>query len=324
LTNLITLTRSRIQLGLRNKMFFFFSAFMPLAFFFLYAGIFAKGDPEKVRYLLGPVLSFSVMGSFWGMSAALVIYREQGILRRFHVTPVSAADMLASSIFANYALTLPVIALELLLARFLFHVHNFGNLYSLLLIVTIGTVAFGSLGLVVASITNTMQETQILNQLIWLPLIFLSGATIPLPSLPTFVQRFSVFLPATYAVSGLQKSLFGTIAHPDGAYPTDLLLELGALAFWGCITFFLSTQLFRWEPEAKIPRNAKLWAVSTILPFVLLGIWENSHGTLQAQSRAAMDRLDNRRSTDKAPSKSQDQPAEKSPAAPANSDAPKQ
>src|SRR5258707_1449648 len=50
---------------------------------------------------------------------------------------------------------------------------------SLFVLVTIGTVSFASLGLVVASVTNTMQETQVLNQLIWLPLIFLSGATLP-------------------------------------------------------------------------------------------------------------------------------------------------
>ena len=43
-----------------------------------------------VRYFLGPVIALTVMGSFWGLSAALVMFREQGILRRFHVTPVIA------------------------------------------------------------------------------------------------------------------------------------------------------------------------------------------------------------------------------------------
>ena len=85
--------------------------------FFLYAGIFAKGDPQKVSYFLGPVIAFNVMGSFWGLSAALVMFREQGILRRFHVTPVTATDMLASSLLANFVLTLPTISIELFLAR---------------------------------------------------------------------------------------------------------------------------------------------------------------------------------------------------------------
>jgi hypothetical protein len=97
LKNFATLTRMRIQLTLRNKMFLFFSVIMPFGFFFLYSGVFAKGIPLLVRYFLGPVMALTVMGSFWGLSAALVTFREQGILRRFHVTPVTASDMLASN-----------------------------------------------------------------------------------------------------------------------------------------------------------------------------------------------------------------------------------
>ncbi|MGB7471261.1 MAG: hypothetical protein WBW58_17980, partial [Candidatus Acidiferrum sp.] len=89
MTNFATLTRMRIQLTLRNKMFLFFSVIMPFGFFFLYAGIFAKGHPAGVQFFLGPVIALTVMGSFWGLSAALVMFREQGILRRFHVTPVT-------------------------------------------------------------------------------------------------------------------------------------------------------------------------------------------------------------------------------------------
>ncbi len=184
MSNFSALTRMRIQLTIRNKMFLFFSVIMPFGFFFLYAGVFAKGVPEGVRYLLGPVVALTVMGSFWGLSAALVSFREQGILRRFHVTPVTPADMLASSIVANYFLTLPTVLLELFFARVFFHVHNFGDLLAVFILVTVGTVSFASLGLVVASVTNTMQETQVINQLLWLPLIFLSGATVPLPYPP--------------------------------------------------------------------------------------------------------------------------------------------
>src|SRR6266536_1103605 len=122
----MTLTRMRVQLALRNKMFFFFSLVMPLGFFFLYSGVFAKGEPDSVAYLLGPVLGLNVMGSFWGLSATLVMFREQGILRRFHVAPVTASDLLASSIVANYVLTIPTVLVELFLARAFFHVPSLG------------------------------------------------------------------------------------------------------------------------------------------------------------------------------------------------------
>jgi len=208
LRNFATLTRMRIQLTLRNKMFLFFTVLMPFAFFFLYAGVFAKGQPLVVKFFLGPVVALTVMGSFWGLSAALVMFREQGILRRFHVTPVTASDMLASSVVANYVLMFPTVLLEFVFARSIFHVTNFGNLLATFILISIGTVSFASLGLVVASVTNTMQETQVINQLLWLPLIFLSGATFPLAFLPKVVQKVSLFLPATYLVQGLGHAIF--------------------------------------------------------------------------------------------------------------------
>jgi len=287
LTNFLTLTRMRLQLTLRNKMFIFFSVIMPFAFFFLYAGVFAKGNPRGVRYLLGPIIALTVMGSFWGLSAALVMFREQGILRRFHVTPVTASDMLASSIVANFILTLPTILVELLFARFIFHVKDFGDVSTAFVLIALGTMSFASLGLVVASVTNTMQETQVINQLIWLPLIFLSGATIPLADLPQVVQRVVLFLPATYLVTELQDAIYWSAA----LWNRDVLIALASLALWACLTFFLSAQLFRWEPESKIPRRAKLLVAATALPFVLLGIWENNSSRTVSKAKAMAESL---------------------------------
>ena len=279
--NFVALTRMRVQLAFRNKMFFFFVIVMPFAFFFLYAGVFAKSEPHTVGFYLGPVLALNVMGSFWGLSATLVMFREQGILRRFHVAPVTASDLLASSVVANYVLTLPTVFLELLFARVIFHVPSLGNPFSLFILISIGIISFGSLGLVVASVTNTMQETQVLNQLLWLPLIFLSGATFPLAYLPRPVQRFGLFLPATYLVNGLQQSII------NSADPWSRYAEILSLAFWAVLTFFLSAQLFRWEPEARIPRRAKLLVAATAIPFLLLGIVENKSDRILFEARSA-------------------------------------
>jgi ABC-2 type transport system permease protein len=287
LTNFATLTRMRIQLTLRNKMFLFFSVIMPFGFFFLYAGVFAKGNARGVQYLLGPVLALTVMGSFWGLSAALVTFREQGILRRFHVTPVTPSDMLASSVVANFVLTLPTVLFEFLFARSIFHVTHFGNLISVFLLIAVGTMSFASMGLVVASVTNTMQETQVINQIIWFPLIFLSGATIPISTLPLVAKRVGLFLPATYLVTGLQSAIYWAY----GPWTADVLLALCSLAVWALLTFFLSAQLFRWEPESKIPRRAKLLAAATAVPFLLLGVWEFKTNRTLAQAQAMFDSL---------------------------------
>jgi ABC-type multidrug transport system permease subunit len=296
LRNFAALTRMRIQIAFRNKMFFFFVIIMPLVFFFLYAGVFAKSVPRIVSFYLGPVLAFNVMGSFWGLSATLVMFREQGILRRFHVAPVTASDLLASSIVANFVLTLPTVVLELALARLMFHVPSLGNPVSLFILISIGILSFGSLGLVVASVTNTMQETQVLNQLLWLPLIFLSGATFPLAYLPRTVQRFGLFLPATYLVNGLQQTVV------NSATPWSRYVEILSLSVWSFLTFFLSAQLFRWEPEAKVPRRAKLLVAATAIPFLLLGVVENMSDRVLREAHTAFENFTSVPSSPKPPS----------------------
>jgi len=275
-----TLIKSRMRLALRNRAFIFFSLLMPMAFLFAYLGIFARGSAQVAFYLLGPVIALTVMGSFWGLSVQLVMFREQGILRRFRLAPVDAGAMLASSIVSNYVLTLPTVVLELLLARWVFHVDRWGNLWSVWGLVTLGTVTFATLGLVVASVTNTMQETQVINNAIWFVFLFLSGATFPLPMLPGWVLRFSVFLPPTYLVTGLQKAQVGR------AGLSQIIPELVALGGGALIAFFVSVQLFRWEPEAKVTGRAKAWAAATIIPFLLLGIWESTNGQLRRDARS--------------------------------------
>ncbi len=279
---ILTLAAVRIRITLRNKTFLFFSLIMPLAIFFLYGSVFAKGKPEVVTYLMGPILSFTVMGTFWGLSMQLVTWREQGILRRFRLAPIAPVSMILSSILANYVLIVPTVIFELLLARLLYHVTSFGNLTSVFILVILGITSFGAMGLVVASVTNTMQETQIINQLLWFALIFLSGATVPLAVLPRMVQRVGLFLPATYFIYGLQRAML------DQAQLWTLGTVLVSLIVWAALAIFMSSQLFRWEPEVKLARNAKLWAAATILPFILLGIWENHNGKLLATAAAMM------------------------------------
>ncbi len=269
------LTKSRMRLALRNRAFIFFSLVMPMGFFFFFVGVLGRGDPLAVPYMLAPVLALTVMGSFWGLSVQLVMFREQGILRRFRLAPVGPGAMLASSIVSNYILTLPTVVLQFLLARWVFHMDRWGNLWGVWALVTLGTVTFAALGLIVASVTNTLQETQVINNVIWSVFLFLSGATVPLPMLPAFVQRFSVFLPATYLVTGLRRVIVRE------AKVWQVGAELLALAGGAAMAFFISVQLFRWEPEERVTGRAKVWAAATIIPFLLLGVWESTHGQLR-------------------------------------------
>src|SRR5271156_3154050 len=270
--NTLTLTKIRVRLAMRNRTFLFFSLIMPLGFLFFFVTIFSKNDPVWTAYILGAILTMTVMGSFWGLSVQLVMFREAGILRRFRLAPLGAGPMLASSILANYILVLPSVAIEILVTKFVLHMHGWGNLWAIFLLVTVGSATFSSFGLIVASVTNTMQETQVINQVIWTAFLFLSGATVPLARFPHWIQGASLFMPATYLATGLENA--ATNLATNGEIITDLIaLTIGVL-----VAFEISRQLFRWEPEAKLPGRAKLWVVAAMIPFIAFGTYENVKG----------------------------------------------
>ncbi|HEU5409686.1 MAG TPA: ABC transporter permease [Candidatus Acidoferrales bacterium] len=272
MTHTWALSAMRMRLALRNRAFFFFTFLMPLIFLFGALTFFGKGSNAITAYVLGAILTITVMGSFWGLSVQLVTFREQGILRRFRLSPVTASDLLASSIISNYFLTLPIVIIEVIVCRYFFHLQHWGNLWQMFVLVTLGSAAFAAFGLIVASIANTMQETQMINNLLWSGFLFLSGATIPIAKFPHWLQRFSLFIPATYLAHGLES------AANNLATAGEILTEFVALILGLAVAFEISRQIFRWEPEAKLPRRAKLWAIAALIPFLFFGAYENLHG----------------------------------------------
>jgi ABC-2 type transport system permease protein len=278
-----TLTKVRLRLALRSRVALFFTLILPIGFLFGYGAFFGRKGPEAMAYALAAVLALTVMGSFWGMSAQLVTFRERGILRRFRVAPIQAGTMLGSSIASNFFLILPTVLLEFVIARWVFGLENWGNVGGVLLLVMLGAATFSALGLIVASVSNTLQETQVINNVIWMAFLLLSGATIPLPEMPRWAQSVAMFLPATYLVTGLQQVLI------ESAVAVSVLTDLVALGVTFAAAFLLSRQLFRWEPEQRVSRRAKLWAVAAILPFLLLGVWENARGARRQEAQRIYD-----------------------------------
>ena len=290
-----TLTKVRVRMALRSRPFIFFSMVMPLGFLVGYNVIFGRGGPEAVPFLLGAVLALTVMGSFWGLSMQLVQYREAGILRRFRIAPVDAGALLGSSLLANYFLVLPTVVVEFLISRWIFGMHDWGNILQVFAMVSIGAATFSSFGLIVASVTNTMQETQVINNVIWSIFLFVSGATIPLGVLPHWLQRVSLFLPATYLVGGLQGAMLGRATWNEiGGDVIALAVGLG-------VAFGISRALFRWEPESRISARSKAWILAAMVPFLLLGVWENLYGTRLIHLRENFQSLGERGDAPEAP-----------------------
>jgi hypothetical protein len=155
-----------------------------------------------------------------------------------------------------------------------------------------GAATFSALGLIVASVTNNTQETQVINNVIWFTFLFFSGATFPLVILPLWIQHGALFLPATYLVSGLQGSMLNTAKLPE------LTGDVVALTVGLLVAFDMSRRLFRWEPEQKVPGKSKLWVVVALVPFILLGLWENAYGSRLQQIHQQFNTVEHSRPPD--------------------------
>jgi imidazolonepropionase-like amidohydrolase/ABC-type transport system involved in cytochrome c biogenesis permease component len=265
--------RMNLLLTRRDRTALFFQFLFPLLFFFIFgATMRAEQGGAAATQVVNMVLTIGVLGSgFFGAGIRAVADREQNILRRFKVAPIGPGPILVSSLVTGLVAFLPLVVLVILLAHTLYGMPYPEQLGSLLLFIAIGVVAFRAMGSVIAAVANSMQESQILIQLLYFPMLFLGGATIPLAIMPNWLQTSSQFVPSTYLTSGLQGLLRGREGLGDN------LQAIGALLLTTVVATFLGVKLFRWEKEEKLKPGAKLWLVVVLAPFFAVGAWQ-SHG----------------------------------------------
>src|SRR3954471_5279963 len=166
-------------------------------------------------------------------------------------------------------LYLPSLIVLLILANRLFCMALPADVFSLVLFASIACVAFRSIGLIIAAVVNSSQESLILIQPLYMAMLFLSGATFPLSFFPEWLQIVTQFIPATYLMIGLG----GILQHGESVmqnWQSVLALIVTAL-----IGLLIATKLFRWEKEEKLRNSAKLWVLAALAPFVLLGIYQS-------------------------------------------------
>src|SRR5712691_8496636 len=180
----LALMKIDLKLAFRDRSVIFFNYLSPLIFFFAFSGIMAASRGGGMTNVVTMVLAIGILGNgLWGAGMRAVQEREMNILRRFKVTPISPAPILIASMITGWLIYIPA---------------------ALLALVTLGVFAFRSIGLIVASIVNSAQESTIAIQILYMPMLFLCGATFPTTILPQWAQIVGQFLPATYLVTGFQ------------------------------------------------------------------------------------------------------------------------
>ncbi|MGI8482498.1 MAG: amidohydrolase family protein [Chthoniobacterales bacterium] len=258
-----------LTLARRNRGVIFFNLVFPLVFFFMFAQMMDAKQGNVILLVVTMVLVIGVIGNgLFGVGIRAVQEREENILRRYKVTPITPLPFLAASMITGVIVYLPTVAVVLVLANRLYGMTMPSNLLSFVVFVCIGTLAFRAIGSIVAAVVNTSQEAQILTQLLYMPMIFLSGAMIPLSVLPGWLQKVTQFIPSTYLTSGMS----GILQH--GETLAQNWKSIAALLVSAAVGLLVATKIFRWEKEEKVRGTAKLWVAAVLLPFLLLGVYQ--------------------------------------------------
>jgi ABC-2 type transport system permease protein len=129
------------------------------------------------------------------------------------------------------------------LAMLLFDVKIVGRVFDFFIALTIGMIAFISLGYAVASIAKTPESASGIANLLFIPMTFLSGVYFPADSLPGFLQPLVKVLPLTHLVNAI-RDIFN-----QGAGLFEVGTELTILLGWIVVCMIFSINRFKWELE---------------------------------------------------------------------------
>jgi len=208
--------------------------------FFASTGIIPGIGGRPVDFLLPGSIALAIVASgLVNLGIATAYERSYGVLKRLGGAPVPRWGLIASKVVA-------ILVLEAIQVAALLAVGSFvlgwapGTGWSPLLFVAaivLGTVAFASLGLLLAG-TLRAEATLALANGLFLGFLMLGGIVLPIDHLPGPIAALAGALPAAALSDTLRVALSGT---------GDPAWSLAVLAGWAVATVGLTARTFRWD-----------------------------------------------------------------------------
>lgn len=244
---LAKLTWVEIKLFLREPFAAFFTLVFPLMMLFLFGSIYGN-DPTPFFGGFGsvdvsvPAYTALIIATSGLLSLTVIMasYRELGILRRLQATPLRPQAILSSQVVVIFLMTAAGMALLVLAGKLVYGLRFAGNPWSVSLAFVLSSLSFFALGFVLAGVTPTARSANIVALVLFYPMIFLTGATIPLEVLPETIRRYAQILPLTHVVT-LLRGLW--VGDAWGQHLTEVAVLTGILV----VGVAVSAKTFRWE-----------------------------------------------------------------------------
>jgi len=180
-------------------------------------------------------------GGIWGLGYTIVDQRRKNLLKRLVATPMSRAHYLLSYVISRLVLLAIEAGVLIGFSTLLFGVPIRGSIFSITVIILVSALAFGGLGLLIASRSKTIEGVSGLMNLSMLPMWVLSGVFFSSENFPAVVQPFIKALPLTATNDALRATMLRGVSFV-GLWP-----QLSILAAWMIVCFGIALKIFRWR-----------------------------------------------------------------------------
>lgn len=194
-----------------------------------------------IDWLVPGLLGMNVMGTgMWGIGFSIVWARTKKLLKRLAATPMSRAHYLTAQLLARLVFLVVEVGALLGFAWLAFGVPVRGSMLSLTVVTLLGAVAFGGLGLLVASRVRTIEAVSGWMNVVMVPMWVVSGVFFSSSNFPAATLPFIRALPLTALNDALRAVML------DGASLVAVAPEMAILGAWTAVSFVLALRVFRW------------------------------------------------------------------------------
>jgi len=195
-----------------------------------------------IDFLIPGLLGMNLMNSgMWGVGFALVEMRQRKLLKRFVATPMRRSDFLLALTSSRLVLMVIEVGLLLGFGVLVFNMRVRGSILAVVLLGSLGAIAFGGVGLLTACRAQKIESVSGLINLVMMPMWIFSGVFFSYQRFPAIAHPFIKALPLT----ALNDALRATII--EGASLGSQSGRLLVLAVWGGVSFVLALRWFRWS-----------------------------------------------------------------------------
>jgi ABC-2 type transport system permease protein len=241
------MTKAEAKLFLRQPVALFFQVAFPVLLLVLFGSMFGSvplGDGSERMvvsfYLPALIGAFVAQAGLVSLPIFLANYRELGILKRYHVSPVSLSTYLGVHVTIQVAAMFVTALVMTVVGKGLFGVALPENVLGVLLVGVLGMAAFFAFGFALSGVLPSPQAGQAVGNFLFLTMFFLSGATVPHEIFPDWLVTLSYGLPLTHVVQPMAGLWLG---EPITNF-LDSLLVVTALIPAGIL---LAKRVFTWK-----------------------------------------------------------------------------